>query len=102
MPAKALPTFPGFPRAARRFLADLAANNDRAWFNDHKDVYKEQLVAPALDFVTVMGRKLARTAPEVVADPRSNGSGSLFRIYRDTRFSKDKTPYKTHLSMHFS
>ena len=93
--------FDGFPHELLRFYEDLAANNDRAWFNEHKHVYKEQVLAPAQEFVRAMGDRLRALAPDVVADTRATGSGSIFRIYRDTRFSKDKTPYKTYLSIFF-
>jgi uncharacterized protein (TIGR02453 family) len=93
--------FHGFPRALVAFYEDLAYNNNRAWFNEHKDVYKEYVIAPAQDFVRAMGERLRALAPDVVADTRATGAGSIFRIYRDTRFSKDKTPYKTFLGIFF-
>jgi uncharacterized protein (TIGR02453 family) len=93
--------FDGFPRALVAFYEDLSYNNNRAWFNEHKDIYKQHVIAPAQDFVRAMGARLRALAPDVVADPRANGAGSIFRIYRDTRFSKDKTPYKTFLGIFF-
>jgi uncharacterized protein (TIGR02453 family) len=83
-----------------RFLRDLKVNNDRAWFNANKDRYEREVRNPALDFVEEFGVHLAEISPHFRADPRPSG-GSLFRIHRDTRFSKDKSPYKTHVGIHF-
>jgi uncharacterized protein (TIGR02453 family) len=96
-----LPTFNGFPEETVRFYRELSRHNDRAWFEAHKDEYRQTVLAPAVDFVLAMGEGLRRFAPGVVADPRTNGAGSIFRIYRDTRFSKDKRPYKTYLGILF-
>ena len=70
-----------------RFLVDLKANNDRDWFNANKDRYEEHVRGPALDFVADFAPHLEQISPHFVADPRPSG-GSLFRIHRDTRFSK--------------
>jgi len=78
-----------------RFLRDLARNNDRAWFQRNRDRYENDVRAPALEFIAAFGPHLERISPHFEADPRTVG-GSLFRIHRDTRFSKDKRPYKTH------
>lgn len=83
-----------------RFLKDLAANNDRDWFKANKERYETDVRQPALDFIEDLADKLFQISPHFVADPRKQG-GSLFRLHRDTRFSKDKTPYKTHTGMHF-
>jgi uncharacterized protein (TIGR02453 family) len=83
-----------------RFLRDLKANNDRSWFNANKERYEREVRDPALDFVDDFAPYLGEISPHFVADPRPSG-GSLFRIYRDTRFSKDKSPYKTHIGIHF-
>ncbi len=93
--------FSGFPRAGIQFLADLAANNNREWFELNKKVYQDQLLIPAQEFVIALGMRLQEISPGISYDSRTNGSGSLMRIYRDTRFSKDKTPYKTNISMSF-
>jgi uncharacterized protein (TIGR02453 family) len=93
--------FNGFPRETVRFYRDLTEHNDRAWFEEHKDTYREKVLAPAQEFVLAMGERLKGFAPGVVADPRTSGAGSIFRIYRDTRFSKDKRPYKTYLGILF-
>lgn len=82
------------------FLADLRANNNREWFAANKRRYDEQLLEPALDFIEAFAPRLEKISPHFRADARPSG-GSLFRIYRDTRFSKDKTPYKTNLGIHF-
>lgn len=91
--------FAGFPPEGLRFLAAIARNNNREWFAKHKHEYEEFLLEPAMDFVVALHQKLRAWAPGVRADPRVNGS--ILRIYRDTRFSKDKTPYKTHFDMRF-
>lgn len=82
------------------FLRDLARNNDRDWFNANKPRYIADVRDPLLDFIASFAPKLAKISPHLVADPSPVG-GSLFRIYRDTRFSKDKSPYKTHAGMTF-
>ncbi|MEE9298189.1 MAG: DUF2461 domain-containing protein [Acidimicrobiia bacterium] len=82
------------------FLKDLAANNDREWFKANQERYETDVRQPALDFVEDFAEPLFGISPHFVADPRKQG-GSLFRIHRDTRFSKDKTPYKTHTGMQF-
>jgi uncharacterized protein (TIGR02453 family) len=82
------------------FLRDLALHNDRPWFGANKDRYLVEVRDPLLRFVAAFAPRLAKISPNMVADPRPVG-GSLFRIYRDTRFSKDKTPYKTHAGMSF-
>ena len=83
-----------------RFLNDLADNNDRSWFKANQDRYEEVVRQPALDFITDFAEPLASISDHFVADSRTVG-GSLFRIQRDTRFAKDKTPYKTNTGMHF-
>ncbi len=91
-------SFPGFPVAGVAFLADLALHNDRAWFAAHKHLYQTTLLEPAQAFVLALGERLSAFMPDVHADPRTDGRGTLMRITRDTRFSRDKTPYKTNLS----
>ena len=82
------------------FLRELADNNDRDWFNANKPRYEAHVLEPALAFIEDFGYRLHEISPHFRADTRKTG-GSLFRIYRDTRFSKDKTPYKTNTGMHF-
>lgn len=84
-----------------RFLKQLKRNNDREWFQAHKPQYENLLRVPALRFITDFAGPLYEISPYLVSDPRPS-RGSLFRIYRDTRFSPDKRPYKTHLAMRFA
>jgi uncharacterized protein (TIGR02453 family) len=83
------------------FLRELARNNNRPWFQKNKERYETDVQAPALHFIDAMGPGLARLSRYVTADARPFG-GSLSRIYRDTRFSKDKSPYKTAIGIHFA
>lgn len=83
-----------------QFFTELGAHNSREWFAENKARYEAQVKAPLLKFITDFGPELAKISPHFVADPRGNG-GSMFRIHRDTRFSKDKTPYKTHAAAQF-
>jgi uncharacterized protein (TIGR02453 family) len=94
-------SFAGFPEAGLQFLADLGRNNDRDWFNDHKQTYTETIVGPALAFIEAVGQRLHFISPHIQYDTRTNGAGSLMRIYRDTRFSADKSPYKTWVGIRF-
>ena len=82
------------------FLRELAENNDREWFKAHQDEYEQYVREPALEFITDFAKPLEKISPHFVADSRTVG-GSLFRIQRDTRFSKDKTPYKTNVGIQF-
>ena len=83
------------------FLRDLARNNDRAWFAENRHRYDRDVKGPALRFVAELAPHLGKVSPHFRADPRPVG-GSLFRIHRDVRFSKDKSPYKTHVGIRFS
>jgi len=83
-----------------RFLEQLATNNNREWFAENKGRYEEDVLDVALRFVQSMQDPLADIAPHFVAMPTRTG-GSLMRVYRDTRFSKNKTPYKTNIGMQF-
>ena len=83
-----------------RFMRELEANNRREWFNEHKPRFLSDVRDPMLEFIEAFAPKLKQISPRFVADPSPVG-GSLFRIYRDTRFSKDKSPYKTHVAAHF-
>ncbi len=89
-----------FSPALFKFLNELEANNEREWFNANKPRYESTIKDPAIQFIADFEKPLKTISPHFVADTRGNG-GSLFRIYRDTRFSKDKTPYKTNTGMHF-
>jgi uncharacterized protein (TIGR02453 family) len=89
--------FQGFHPDATEFLADLAMNNERAWFQARKDEYERLCKAPMEAFVLALAERFEARDLPLLADPRR----SIFRIYRDTRFAKDKTPYKTHLGANF-
>ena len=82
------------------FLEQLATNNNRDWFKEHKSRYEEDVLDVALRFIQSMQDPLADMAPHFVASPTRVG-GSLMRVYRDTRFSKNKTPYKTNIGIQF-
>ena len=82
------------------FLRELKRHNDREWFTANKERYERSLKEPILQFISDVGPELRKVSRHLVADPRPVG-GSMFRIYRDVRFSKDKSPYKTHLGAHF-
>ncbi len=82
------------------FLRDLADHNDRDWFKANKKRYEDHVKGPALQFIADFDPYLRAISTNFRAIPKAVG-GSLFRIYRDTRFSKDKTPYKTHTGVHF-
>lgn len=90
--------FPGFPREAITFFRGLARNNRREWFQPRKEIYETQVRASMAALVEELNRELARFAPAYVTDPRK----AIYRIYRDTRFSNDKTPYKTHIGAIFT
>lgn len=92
--------FTGFPPDFFRFFKELEANNERPWFNANKDRFQASVQAPMSAFIVAMAPRLKKISSHYVADPKPHG-GSMFRIYRDTRFSKDKTPYKTHAACHF-
>tara|TARA_R110002167_G_scaffold48140_2_gene142324 strand:- start:69 stop:764 length:696 start_codon:yes stop_codon:yes gene_type:complete len=92
--------FQGFDRSFFDFFTELAANNNREWFEANKPRYREEVVAPISRFIEAMAPRLAKISPHYVADPRPNG-GSMFRIYRDVRFAKDKKPYKENAGVHF-
>jgi uncharacterized protein (TIGR02453 family) len=87
---------PSFSPELFAFLRELKKHNEREWFNTNKARYEREIKEPSLAFVEDIGYRLPQVAPHMTADKRS-----LFRIYRDTRFSKDKTPYKTHVGIYF-
>ncbi|MCP4415152.1 MAG: DUF2461 domain-containing protein [Chloroflexi bacterium] len=93
--------FNGFPAEGIQFLNDLQQNNEREWFNPRKEIYKSKIVQPAIEFVQEMGDRLQLISSGIQYDTRTNGAGSVMRIYRDTRFSKDKTPYKEYVGIVF-
>jgi len=89
--------FRGFGPGALKFLRGLARHNDREWFERHRAVYETEVRDPLRALVEEMDVRLARLAPELIGDPRR----SIFRIHRDVRFSKDKSPYKTNAACQF-
>jgi uncharacterized protein (TIGR02453 family) len=91
------PPFEGFPPEGITFLKKLKRNNNRPWFDRHKDEYESHVKLPMQSLITALQPHFERFAPEFDINPKR----SLFRIYRDIRFSNDKTPYKTHVAAHF-
>jgi uncharacterized protein (TIGR02453 family) len=80
------------------FFRSLKRNNRREWFQPRKHVFEQHVKEPMIELVTALNRDFAKFAPEFVSDPKK----AIFRIYRDTRFSSDKTPYKTHIAASFA
>ncbi len=89
--------FGGFPPEAITFFQGLAKNNRREWFQPRKSIFEEMVKAPMVELITAMMREMMEFAPDYVTEPEK----AIYRIYRDTRFSKDKTPYKTHIAASF-
>jgi len=92
--------FKGFSVGLFKFLKDLNNNNNRDWFGENKARYLKEVSTPVCNFVEAMSPRLSKLANCFTADPRSHG-GSMFRIYKDTRFSRDKRPYKDHVGCQF-
>jgi uncharacterized protein (TIGR02453 family) len=90
-------TFPGFAPEGLAFLRELKANNDREWFTPRKHIYEEQVRRPMIELVRAIHGEMLRFAPQYVGEPAK----CVFRIYRDTRFSKNKIPYKTNVAASF-
>ena len=91
---------PAVSRDVFAFLAELRRHNNREWFNENKDRYLAEVRDPMLALIASLAPGLSRISRHISVDPRPSG-GSLMRIYRDTRFSRDKTPYKTNVGIHF-
>jgi len=89
-----------FTRGFFEFLKELSSHNKREWFQANKDRYEKQVRDPFLHLIADLGPGLKKINSRFVADPRPNG-GSMMRIHRDIRFSKDKSPYKTFMAAHF-
>ena len=89
--------FPGFPAEALEFFRGLARHNTREWFQPRKAQFEEYVKAPMVRLVEALNRDLEAIAPAWVTPPEK----AIYRIYRDTRFSKDKTPYKDHIAASF-
>jgi uncharacterized protein (TIGR02453 family) len=94
------PSEPAFDAGLLEFMRELRANNDREWFAANRARYEAQVREPALAFIEDFAPHLAEISAHFVADPRPSG-GSMFRIHRDVRFARDKSPYKTHVGIHF-
>jgi uncharacterized protein (TIGR02453 family) len=93
-------SFNGFDPSMLGFLDELAQNNERDWFAENKHRYERLVREPALDFIVAMDPLLDRIAPQFEAVAKKMG-GSLMRVFRDTRFGRDKTPYKTNVGIQF-
>ena len=90
--------FHGFPEEMVKFFRSLKRNNRREWFQPRKHLFDQHVKEPMLELVTALNSEFAKFAPAYVTDPKK----AIFRIYRDTRFAADKTPYKTHIAASFS
>ena len=93
MPSK----FPGFPLEARKFLGALKRNNRREWFTARKPIFEDKVKGPMTELVLSLGEAMREFAPELNADPKK----AIYRIYRDVRFSQNKSPYKTWIAAVF-
>ena len=91
------PAFSAFPKEGLQFLRSLKRNNNREWFQKHRANYEQHAKQPMADLIEALHADFQKFAPEMVASPKV----SAYRIYRDTRFSKDKSPYKTHVAAVF-
>jgi len=89
-----------FNRKTVKFLKDLQQNNNREWFGENKQRYEDEVRTPALDYIESMSEHMAKISPFFVVSAKKVG-GSLMRVHKDIRFSKDKTPYKTNIGVHF-
>jgi uncharacterized protein (TIGR02453 family) len=90
--------FAGFPEEMVRFFRSLKRHNRREWFQPRKHLFEQHVKTPMLELVSAINADLAKFAPDYVTEPKN----AVFRIYRDTRFSADKTPYKTHIAASFA
>jgi len=93
-------TFQGLPEDLFKFLRQLKKNNNREWFKANKQRYHDVVADPVCDFIEAIAPRLETISDHYIADPRPHG-GSMFRIYRDARFTKDKKPYKEHVGCQF-
>jgi uncharacterized protein (TIGR02453 family) len=94
-------SFSGFPKESLQFFRELSANNNRDWFKAHEQDYSQYVLEPAQMLVVSLGERLKTISSGIAYSPQTNGSGSIMRIHRDIRFSKDKSPYHTYLRMIF-
>lgn len=91
--------FKGFSKKGIEFLKKLEANNTKAWFENHRSIWEKEILLPNTSFINEMGETLQILVPTIHFKPKV--SGSLFKIYRDVRFSKDKTPMKSKIGLLF-
>src|SRR3989454_6138446 len=89
--------FAAFPEQGLQFLRSLKRNNNREWFQRHKGIYEQHVKQPMTELISTLAQDFQEFAPEMLASPKV----SAYRIYRDTRFSKNKSPYKTHVAAVF-
>ncbi len=88
-----------FPFTVVQFLKELKNNNNKDWFENNRELFNELFLAPALQFVVDLGEELKKISPEINAVPKIDKS--IFRLHRDVRFSKDKSPFKTNMGLYF-
>lgn len=98
----AIEIFNGFPEEGLQFLRGIEINNNKEWFEANKPTFEQALLAPAQSFVATLGQRLQEIDSKLLYDTRTDGRGVLMRFYRDTRFSKDKSPYKTAIAGMFT
>ena len=89
-----------FTRKTISFLKELNQNNNKIWFDKNRQRYEDEVRTPALDYIESMDQHIAKISPHFVVSPKKVG-GSLMRVHKDIRFSKDKTPYKTNIGIQF-
>jgi uncharacterized protein (TIGR02453 family) len=89
--------FAGFPPETASFFRGLTRNNNREWFQPRKELFENQVRLPMLSLVEALNAEFAKCGPQYIADPKK----AVYRIYRDTRFSADKSSYKAHLAAIF-
>ncbi len=92
-------TLKDFPKKTKVYLNKLSKNNNREWFEANRDLYNSDFLEPCIQFIFEMGDRLQDIDPDIVAIPKIDKS--IFRLHRDVRFSKDKTPYKTNAGLYF-
>src|SRR5260370_22430357 len=90
--------FPGFPKETVTFFKGVARNNNREWSHPRKEIFESGVKAPMVALVEALNAEFAKYAPDYITDPKK----AVYRIYRDVRFSSDKSPYKTHLAAAFN
>jgi uncharacterized protein (TIGR02453 family) len=99
-PSTSFVSFRGFFAETLEYLQALAINNNRPWFESHRSEYERWVLEPALNFISAMKPIIEKISQFYTAIPKKT-NGSLMRIYRDTRFGMDKTPFKTNIGIHF-